>query len=118
MIVFQLVLVPLCIILGLLGLRRKALDLQRILWALFWFGSAACIAVPSSLTTVANLLGIGRGTDFVLYIALLSQPIVWAFLFRRIQGLQGQITVLVRDDAIANACVNDRDRTPCITAQT
>ena len=54
-----------------------------------------------SSTKIANTLGIGRGVDFVTYVALLSLTIVCIFLYLRTVRLERMITEMVRENAIS-----------------
>lgn len=80
---------------------KKNLSVQGIaFWVLFWFGVDLVILYPNSTTIVANMLGIGRGTDLVVYISILA---IFYLLFRlqiKIEGINRDITKIVRNDAI------------------
>lgn len=69
-------------------------------WSLFWLGVGVAFLIPASITRIANLLGIGRGADLVLYSAVL---IVFYLLFRvfvRLDRMESQITKVVRHKSI------------------
>ena len=38
------------------------------MWLVFWLAVGVAFVMPESLTRLANLLGIGRGADLVLYV--------------------------------------------------
>ena len=68
-----------------------------VFWVIFWLLAAVFVWLPNALTVVANTFGIGRGTDLVLYVSL---AVVFYILFRlsvRIEGLNRDITKVVRD---------------------
>lgn len=69
-------------------------------WVGFWV--LACVAVlwPNSTVIFANTFGIGRGTDFVLYISLV---IIFFVLFRlhiKLESIGRDITKVVRRDTL------------------
>lgn len=74
-------------------------------WFLFWLMVIVAVWVPNFLTKLANILGIGRGTDLVLYVSVV---VVFYFIFRiyvRIERMESNITKIVRDDALSpNEC--------------
>ncbi len=71
-----------------------------IFWILFWVGAAVVVIWPNSTQVLANHLGIGRGTDVVMYMAM---AIVFFILFRlhiKIESLNRAMTKVVRQDAL------------------
>ena len=51
--------------------KRKELKIiEFLMWLIFWLAVGIAFIIPESLTTLANLLGIGRGADLVLYVAV------------------------------------------------
>ena len=49
------------------GVNARHLALRRIMLMIFAMAAALSIFFPDALTRVAGFLGIGRGTDLVLY---------------------------------------------------
>lgn len=74
-----------------------------LLEALLWL--MACIAIfqPNLTAQIANLIGIGRGADLLLYLLVLSNLISWFYFYRRFQKLETNISELVRQIAIRDA---------------
>jgi hypothetical protein len=70
---------------------------------------AVFVIEPDWATGVARLLGIGRGTDLVLYLLVLATS--WGFLsmYMRLRAVRRDMTVLVRRMALDDA---DRDQRP------
>ena len=87
------------------GQGARFLAIRRLLLLTFVMSAAASIIVPSMWTRLARLVGVGRGTDLVLY------ALVVAFLgfvmrsYLRFRALEGQLTQLARrialDEAVA-----------------
>lgn len=79
-----------------LGIRGTAF------WILFWLGVDLVVLFPNSSTILANQLGIGRGVDLILYVSVL---LIFLVLFRlnvKIEGINRQISKIVRNNAIGN----------------
>ena len=79
---------------------------RRGFWALrvlTWIAAGFAIARPEMLTEVARILGIQRGADLVLYLAVLAFCGTFLFLYAQCIRLQQQITELVRHLAIRDA---------------
>jgi hypothetical protein len=63
---------------------------------------AAVVAtlVPGLVTTVANLVGVGRGTDLVLYGLVVTSAFLWIGLYRRLHELEHRFVTLNRAIAL------------------
>jgi len=85
------------------GLRYKdkVISLQEfILWTVFWLIVALIVIFPDITSYAANLVGVGRGVDLVIYLSIL---ILFYLVFRvlvKIDKLEKNITKIVRKDAI------------------
>ena len=80
-----------------------------VLWSLFWVGAAVVALLPNSAAYVAELVGIGRGADLVVYVALV---LVFFIIFRlmiKIEMLNKDITKLTRKISLQeNAASKDK----------
>jgi hypothetical protein len=59
--------------------------------------------IPSHATWLAELVGIGRGVDLILYVWVVISLIVLLNLHLKLRVQKEMITVLARELAIANA---------------
>lgn len=66
------------------------------------FGIIATL-VPSAVTWLAHLVGVGRGTDLVLYVLAVSFLMVTTTLLQRISELERRYVLLARRIAIDDA---------------
>lgn len=69
-------------------------------WILFWFLAIVAVLWPNSTTVLANRFGIGRGTDFVLYV---SVAVIFYLIFKlhiKIESISRDITKLVRKETL------------------
>ncbi len=79
--------------------RWRAGDLRMadmVWWLLFWVAAIIVVLLPNSTATLAKLVGIGRGADLVVYVALV---LIFFIIFRliiKIELLNKDITKLVR----------------------
>lgn len=83
------------------GARHQAI--RRILLVLFVLGAGVSVFFPNLLTSLANLVGIGRGTDLLLYIMVIAFLGFAATTYRRSRQLENQITELAREIALLGA---------------
>ena len=80
--------------------NRRGFRLVRIV---IWIAAAVAIYRPVLLTQLAKILGIQRGADLVLYVAVLFFVGICLFLYSCYIRQQKQITLLVRRLAIQEA---------------
>lgn len=83
------------------GARHQAI--RRILLVLFVLGAAVSVLFPQLLTALARLVGIGRGTDLLLYVLVIAFLGFAATTYRRSRQLENQITELARQIALLGA---------------
>ncbi len=112
---FQLISLPILIIfifIEIINLREKSF--LRAIYALRWVAIAVfaftMIAIPSVSQQLANLFGIERGTDFVVYSVL-----IWVFYKLRSQtkeigDVNNQLVKLVNKLALEDAPKNENQR--------
>jgi len=83
------------------GARHQAI--RRVLLILFALAAAAVVVEPALLSRLARFVGVGRGTDLLLY--ALAVGFVWflASYYGRMRALNRQITDLTRALALAEA---------------
>lgn len=79
------------------GTRGRAIP---FLEAIIWLLAGVAILQPNLTAEVANLIGIGRGADLILYLLVLSNLVSWFYFYRRLQQQETMISELVRQMAI------------------
>ncbi|HET6151863.1 MAG TPA: DUF2304 domain-containing protein [Marmoricola sp.] len=89
---------------GFLMLRRPTLAnataARRLLGALFVLAGIVAVLMPNAVTNVANLVGVRRGTDLVLYILVMLFLFVSISLYQRVHALDQHVTDLTRHLAL------------------
>ena len=78
---------------------------EFIYWTLFWLLAAGAILIPDALTRIANILGIGRGTDLAFYGSFVIVAYVLFRMVVRLDRIERDITKVVRHLALS-----DQDR--------
>lgn len=89
-------------------IAQKSLSLKSFLWLAFWVVAIIIVWYPDLTNQIANLLGVGRGTDAVFYISLV---VIFYLLYRILSKIDKQdqeITKIVRTLAI-NDSKNDKN---------
>lgn len=96
------------IVLGLIALAGVVSALVRYrahrlsarafwLWAGFWIAAGVLVLAPDLTTFLAEKLNVGRGADLTMYLGLLVSFYVIFRVYQRIESLERQITLLVRE---------------------
>jgi hypothetical protein len=107
MILAQPILVALLALLVALYFARLRTRAWDILVIGLCFGIAALLVVrPSVATHLAHMVGIGRGVDLILYLAIPALALLILLLFARTRELNLKLTAAVREMALANPHVN------------
>lgn len=104
MTLFQSIFVPLCFMASAVVLartvRRSIGWRSGLLWTAVWSAAGMFIARPRVTSVVAGWLGIGRGADLVLYVAVLAGlGVSWHF-YSRHRRVEMLITGLIRREAL------------------
>ena len=79
------------------------LALTRITAAIFFAAGVVAILVPSSVTSVANGLGVGRGADLVLYVLTIAFLLTTIGFYKKLRDLEDRYVDAVRHLAILSA---------------
>jgi small membrane protein len=83
-----------------LGDSPRDVAVKRIaILVVFCLGSVA-VVFPDLVTQVAQLVGVGRGTDLVLYMLVVVSVLIWLGTYKRLSRLDDQLTDLARAHAI------------------
>lgn len=110
----QILLVAGVVIVGIFLARPAGGDSHLALRRLFMLGfvlvAIVSILFPQWLTWLANLIGVGRGADLLLYALVLAFLVTVASAYRRNVVLNRKLTHLAREIALARAEAEDATR--------
>jgi small membrane protein len=84
-------------------LRRNRLPLHIMTVFLLIGVGAAAIIFPNMTQDAANLVGVGRGTDLILYLSIVAVMFVLLHYYTKFVDLQRQLTEVTREVAILRA---------------
>lgn len=85
----------------LLRFRRGGMPiLHLLLWVLFWAGVIVVALLPNTTFVLARWLGVGRGADVAIYLALVLAFYMLFRMFGKVEDLERQITRVVRAAAL------------------
>lgn len=82
------------------GIGPRAQALRRLALLVFACLAVASVIFPDIWTAVANALGVGRGTDLILYALVVAFFSFVATTFRRFRDLENRYTDLARRQAL------------------
>jgi hypothetical protein len=82
--------------------RRGALGpVAATAWIVAWLVGGLAVVFPQGATRAANKVGVGRGADLVIYVALVALFYALFRLLLRIERTDRRLTELVRELAIS-----------------
>ncbi|PPK97720.1 hypothetical protein CLV92_103255 [Kineococcus xinjiangensis] len=103
----QVLLITAVLVTGALLVRSTAGDrhqaVRRLLLALLVVLAIASILAPAVVTAVARAVGVGRGTDLLLYCLVIAFLGFVVSSYRKSRLLEAQVTALVRRLALDEA---------------
>jgi small membrane protein len=88
------------------GSRHQAI--RRLLLIGFVLLAVVAVLFPPMLTRVAQIVGVGRGADLLLYGLTITFLGFVAASYRRMRGLEQNVTTLAREIALREALHDER----------
>lgn len=79
------------------------LAVRRLLIVGLLVAAAVAVLFPDLVTELARSVGVGRGTDLVLYAMVVVTAMIWIGVYRRIIETESRLAELVRSQALAAA---------------
>ena len=77
---------------------------EMVLWIIFWLVAGIIVISPDSTFYFARLVGVSRGADLVVYVALVLLFFIVFKLIVKIEKIDRDITKIIRKSAL-----NDKD---------
>ena len=112
----QFLLIAAIVLLAAFMMRRTGADshlaIRRILLGLFVVAAVLSILFPQWLSWVAGLIGVGRGTDLLLYALVITFLVFVYTQYRRNMALQRELTLLARKIALVDAAARQGEQSP------
>jgi hypothetical protein len=84
-----------------LGPSPRHLAVRRLVAIALLLLSSLSVLFPGLVTDVAREVGVGRGTDLVLYGFVVVSAVTWLGMYRRVSELESRLTRLVRAQALS-----------------
>jgi len=73
---------------------------EFILWIFIWISIVAVVLFPEITKLPAQMLGIGRGIDFAIYVSIVFLIYSVYRIYSKIEKVEQDITKLTRDSAL------------------
>ena len=88
--------------------RREISLALLIVWLALWLAMAAIVIFPGIVNYLANLAGVGRGVDLVIYFSIFILFYALFMLNLRLAKIEKNITKIVRKIAVGEALDKER----------
>ena len=103
----KLLLVIALLVIGLVALRGRGTNRTsaylKIALGLFFTFAIYSVLFPEQITQIASFIGVGRGTDLLLYVAVIGFIFFTVFTYAKFKDLETRIARLARAVALASA---------------
>ena len=108
----QILLIAALVIVTILTWRRAMQHSLRLIeavgWTFVWIGAAIIVFLPGLTTIFAQVVGIGRGADLAVYLAIFLLFLLVFHLHVVHDRMERTLTELVRQDALRQIPVDER----------
>ncbi len=85
----------------ILQLKRRNININEgLFWIFVWSFVIILLIYPEFFKYIADILGVGRGVDAIIYISIVVLFYLIYRIYAKIDQLERQITYLVREIAI------------------
>lgn len=81
-----------------------------LFWFLIWFAAAIGIILPATTANIAEIFGVGRGVDVIVYLSLVLGFYLIFRIFVMLEDLKHEITFLIRQIALQNTSKSSKIR--------
>ncbi|MDD5252165.1 MAG: DUF2304 domain-containing protein [Patescibacteria group bacterium] len=112
MIIQYLLVLTLVVALGLTWRRVRQGALSgwaAALWSVLWIAAAVVILRPEMTSAIAGWLGVGRGVDAVIYVAIAGLYYLVFRIFLKLDKFERDLTVIVRRISLDEAKSNKNE---------
>lgn len=105
----QFLLIVFCVgFLALYFVFFRSLLRDRVAAVLLCSSAIFLVLFPDLSTPIANLLGVGRGVDLIIYLSITSGAFVFILIWSKLLALQKVQTEIVRELAIRGVSKQDQ----------
>lgn len=86
---------------AVLRFKEKTINLKELsFWSLVWVATIGIVYLPGKATVLAKLLGVGRGFDAMVFIAIIALFYAVYRLYVRSNEQEQELTRLIREIAL------------------
>lgn len=100
--IVSLLLIAIVVLTVYVGSHRLSGITTAVVLTIAMFG-IAMVVIPSATSALASFLGVGRGTDLLLYFSVIAGLFVTAHFYFRTKSLEAQLVSLTRSLALRDA---------------
>ena len=104
----QILLIVAVLLLFVYVMRSRSLLMTRVVGAFLFAGVTVAVMFPTLTTTIAHLVGVGRGADLVIYFSFVLFSYLFLVVMGKIRTLERDLTRLNRALAHLHAVPPDK----------
>ncbi len=80
--------------------KQAIRPIEAVAWTVVWLGAAVIVCLPGIVNFFADIVGIGRGVDLVIYISIVALFLLVFHLHLVHDQMEKSLTELVRHEAL------------------
>ena len=84
--------------------KVKSILVNRVIFLMLGAAGVFMILFPGVTSDMAHLVGVGRGTDLIMYLFMLNSLFLFVYVMSILKKLEQKITLIARNFAIDNVC--------------
>jgi small membrane protein len=96
----QIIIIGMLIAFAAYAFNRRSILVDRLLYILLAVTGIILVIHPDLSTSIAHLIGIGRGTDLIMYLFIIIGMFFAVNIISRLRKMEEQITALIGNEAI------------------
>ncbi|HIQ39481.1 MAG TPA: DUF2304 domain-containing protein [Methanothermococcus okinawensis] len=95
----------------ILQVKNSEINIESaIFWIFIWMLVILMVVFPQTMSYLATLTGVGRGVDVVIYLAIIILFYLQYRLYMKMENIEREITLIVREIAILEKEKKDREK--------
>ncbi|MFH1457038.1 MAG: DUF2304 family protein [Patescibacteria group bacterium] len=92
------------ILMAILNFKKNKISLSGLMfWLILWLMVSIIVLLPQTTNFFAKILGVGRGTDVVIYLSIVLLFYLVFRMFIKLEKIETDITKIIREITLKNS---------------
>lgn len=95
--------ITICLLILLYALFFKSKTVNRLIFAVIFSTGILFVLLPDMTNRIANVFGVGRGADLLLYFSVVTFYVFFIYLYSKLRSIEVTQTGIIRREALKQA---------------